>query len=217
MKKRLASFTFDRCPCQRSNLLRFRSICFLWFGFAAVLAWSAGCTSNPFGDSYSANANVARRRAVDGVSYWNGDGVSGQPSIQIHLGEQRAYFYKGDQLVGVSLLSTGREGHQTPAGRFSVIEKDKDHRSSEYGDYVEAATHRVAKSNVKNGEDPKPPGTTFLGAPMPNFLRITGGVGLHAGYLPGVPASHGCIRMPAFMAKNFFDNAPLGTPVSVVQ
>ena len=50
---------------------------------------------------------------------------------------------------------------------------------------------------------------------MPFFLRVTNGVGLHTGYLPGVPASHGCIRMPGFMAENFFNNTPLGTPVSI--
>ena len=50
---------------------------------------------------------------------------------------------------------------------------------------------------------------------MPFFLRVTNGVGLHQGYLPGVPASHGCIRMPGFMAENFFYNTPLGTPVSI--
>ena len=118
-------------------------------------------------------------------------------------------------LVGVSALSTGREGHHTPAGDFKVIEKDKTHRSSEYGDYVNSATQQVVKSNVQNGKESRPPGSTFVGAPMPNFLRITGGIGMHAGYLPGVPASHGCIRMPAFMAENFFVNAPLGTPVSI--
>ena len=54
------------------------------------------------------------------------------------------------------------------------------------------------------------------GAPMPNFMRITpGGVGMHAGYLPGFPASHGCIRMPEFMSQHFFENVKVGTPVIV--
>ena len=57
----------------------------------------------------------------------------------------------------------------------------------------------------------------FLGSSMPFFLRVTNGVGLHTGYLPGVAASHGCIRMPGFMAENFFNNTPLGTPVTITK
>ena len=152
----------------------------------------------------------------DSVSYWDGDGVQGAPRIEVHLGEQRAYYYKGDQLVGVSQVSTGREGHDTPPGTFKVQQKDKDHRSSLYGDYVDANDQTVVvKGNVENGKDPRPPGTVFLGASMPNFLRVNGGVGMHEGYLPGVPASHGCIRMPGFMAQNFFNNTPVGTPVTI--
>ena len=154
----------------------------------------------------------------DAVSYWDGDGVPGQPHIEVRLGEQRAYYYKGDQLVGVSQVSTGKEGHDTPSGQFKVLQKDKDHRSSLYGDYVDAHDQTVVvQANVENGKDPRPPGTVFLGSSMPFFLRVTNGVGLHTGYLPGVPASHGCIRMPGFMAENFFNNTPLGTPVSVTK
>jgi lipoprotein-anchoring transpeptidase ErfK/SrfK len=65
--------------------------------------------------------------------------------------------------------------------------------------------------------DSRPQGTTFRGSPMPYFMRICGGVGLHAGFLPGYPASHGCIRMPRGAAQSFFENAPLGTPVRVVR
>lgn len=152
----------------------------------------------------------------DSVSYWDGDGVPGSPHIEVKLGEQRAYYYKGDQLVGISQVSTGREGHDTPTGDFKVLQKDKDHRSSLYGDYVDVHNPTtVVKANVELGVDPKPPGTVFLGSSMPFFLRVTNGVGLHTGYLPGVPASHGCIRMPGFMAENFFNNTPLGTPVSI--
>ena len=166
--------------------------------------------------NFGGGSNEAQRKAADSVSYWDGDGVAGAPTVEIHLHEQRAYFYKGDVLVGLSQISSGREGHNTPPGSFKIIQKDPDHRSSEYGDYVDPATQQVVQANVANGKDPKPPGTVFLGAPMPNFMRLTnGGVGMHAGYLPGVPASHGCIRMPAFMAQNFFNNAPMGTPVTV--
>ena len=150
----------------------------------------------------------------DNVSYWDGDDASGKPSVKISLAEQRAYFYKSGQLVGISQLSTGREGLNTPTGHFAIAQKDVNHVSSKYGDYVDAADS-VVKANVELGKDPKPPGTHFKGAPMPYFMRIVGGVGMHAGYLPGYPASHGCIRMPEFMAENFFKSVSIGTPVTI--
>ena len=150
----------------------------------------------------------------DTVSYWDGDGIGGKPSIKISLREQRAYFYKSGLLVGVSQLSTGREGLNTPPGHFSIIQKDLNHVSTKYGDYVDDSGNVVVE-NVELGKDPKPPGTHFKGAPMPYFMRIVDGVGLHAGYLPGYPASHGCIRMPQFMAENFFKSVSAGTPVTI--
>jgi lipoprotein-anchoring transpeptidase ErfK/SrfK len=71
--------------------------------------------------------------------------------------------------------------------------------------------------NINIKQDPQPPATTFRGAPMPYFLRIQGGIGMHAGYLPGYPASHGCIRLPERMAVRFFQNAPVGTPVEIIK
>ena len=151
---------------------------------------------------------------MDTVSYWDGDGMEGKPSVKISLGEQRAYFYKSGQLVGISQLSTGREGLNTPIGRFNISQKDINHVSSKYGDYVDAANN-VIVPNVDVEKDPRPAGTRFKGAPMPYFMRIVGGVGMHAGYLPGYPASHGCIRMPEFMAENFFKSVSAGTPVTI--
>jgi len=151
---------------------------------------------------------------LDTVSYWDGDHVQGAPSIVIHLGEQAAYFYKGGELVGISSISTGREGFETPPGQFKIIQKDKDHRSNLYGDYVDAQGNVIVQ-NVDVTKDPKPAGTVFEGAPMPYFMRIHGGVGMHQGFLPGVPDSHGCIRMPKQMAEAFFANVALGTPVTV--
>lgn len=148
------------------------------------------------------------------AGYWNGDGVSGAPSIVINLSQQEAFFYKGGKLVGASPISSGREGYRTPSGRFSVIQKNKDHHSTLYGDYVDA-NGNVIRKGIGIVEDPRPPGARFRGAPMPYFMRIHNGVGLHAGYLPGVPDSHGCIRLPMNMARVFFENASHGTPVSV--
>ena len=150
----------------------------------------------------------------DTVSYWDGDNAGGSPSVKISLGEQRAYFYKSGVLVGVSQLSTGREGLNTPLGQFKIIQKDKDHVSSLFGDYVDSAGN-VVVPNVDVAKDPKPPGAHFRGTPMPYFMRIVSGTGMHAGYLPGYPASHGCIRMPEFMAENFFKSVSLGTPVTI--
>jgi lipoprotein-anchoring transpeptidase ErfK/SrfK len=151
----------------------------------------------------------------DSISYWDGDGVPGSPSVVIYLKEQRAYFYKGDQLVGVSQVSAGREGHNTPIGNYKIVQKDPDHASNLYGDYVDTSGNIVQK-DVELGKDPKPPGAIFKGAPMPFFMRITGGVGMHKGYLPGYPASHGCIRMPGKMAESFYNNVEVGTPVQIV-
>jgi len=153
---------------------------------------------------------------VDTVSYWDGDGVGGSPSITIDLREQQARFYKDGRLVGVSLISSGREGYSTPTGNFTIIQKSKDHVSNLYGDYVDGSGN-VVVANVGVKKDPKPPGALFRGAPMPYFMRITPtGVGMHAGFLPGFPASHGCIRMPERMAEIFFANVAQGTPVRVV-
>lgn len=160
------------------------------------------------------NGAVSNSAPQDTISYWDGDGVEGKPSIKIKLGEQRAYFYKAGQLVGISQLSTGREGLATPTGTYSITQKDLNHISSKYGDYVDSSDN-VVVPNVDGEKDPKPPGTHFKGAPMPHFMRIVGGVGMHAGYLPGYPASHGCIRMPEFMAENFYKSVSTGTPVTI--
>lgn len=151
---------------------------------------------------------------TDTISYWEGDGVAGPPKIVIDLSDQVARYFKGGQLVGVSQISSGREGYGTTTGRFRVTEKDIDHRSSIYGSYVDAGG-QIVNGDVDVRKDPKPPGTRFLGASMRFFMRINGGIGMHEGYLPGVPASHGCIRMPTRMARIFYEATPHGTPVEV--
>lgn len=161
------------------------------------------------------NDPVASSAPADTVSYWDGDSVPGKPSIKISLAEQRAYFYRSGQLVAISQLSTGREGKDTPIGNFKVLDKDIDHASSLYGDYVDASDN-VVVPNVERGKDPMPPGTHYKGAPMPYYMKIAPAFGLHAGYLPGYAASHGCIRMPEFMAENFYNSVEPGTPVEIV-
>ena len=156
----------------------------------------------------------APRASADTVSYWDGNGVPGAPSIRIRLSEQRAYFYKGGELVGVSAISTGSEGFDTTTGSFKIIQKNKDHVSSLFGDYVDRDGNIIQKE-IDTRKDRKPPGAIYDGAKMPYFMRIVGGTGMHAGFLPGYPASHGCIRMPGRMAEIFFNNVSLGTPVTV--
>jgi lipoprotein-anchoring transpeptidase ErfK/SrfK len=147
-------------------------------------------------------------------AYWKDEDADGAPKIEISLTEQRAYFYKGKTLVGESNISTGRKGFETPPGKYRVIQKDENHASNEYGDYVDEDGD-IVKRNVDRNKDAQPEGTTFAGAKMHYFLRFSQGYGMHAGFVPRYRASHGCIRMPAEMAKHFFEAAEEDTPVVV--
>ena len=151
----------------------------------------------------------------DDVSYWDGDHLSGPASIRINLTQQKAFFYKGGTLAGVSRISTGKEGNGTPSGSYKVIRKIKNHRSSSYGVFKEKGTDRIVDDNAEAHNEPVPPGCYYEGAPMFNYLNFAPAVGMHTGYLPGYAASHGCVRMPDHMAQKFFENAQVGTPVIV--
>lgn len=189
----------------------------------AALLLTAGCGSR---DPRFSNETIymggyrrteqPQRANFDNVSYWDGDSVAGSPSVRINLTEQKAYFFKGSELVGVSVISTGREGFATPTGSFKILSKNRDHVSSLYGNYVDRYGNILMK-DIDTTKDKKPPGAIYDGARMPYFMRFTGGVGMHEGFLPGYPASHGCIRMPGFMAEKFFAHVSVGTPVQVVQ
>ncbi len=141
--------------------------------------------------------------------------MTGAPSITINLGEQRAHFFKAEKEVGQAVISSGKHGFETPTGNFQVIQRDKNHASNLYGEFVDAAGS-VVQRNVDVTKQKPPAGASFRGAKMPFFLRFHGGAGMHAGKLPGYAASHGCVRLPRFMAEHFFENAPLGTPVRVM-
>ena len=140
---------------------------------------------------------------------------SGKASVVVKLSEQKAYLYRGEHIVASSRISSGREGHRTPTGRFRVIRKHEDHRSSLYGDYVDRETGRIVRANVDVRKHRRPPGTKYVGAAMPFYVEFSPSYGLHAGYLPGVPASHGCIRMPYWKARQFYRETRIGTPVVV--
>ncbi|MGJ8655471.1 MAG: L,D-transpeptidase [Akkermansiaceae bacterium] len=149
------------------------------------------------------------------VGYWDGDGVAGEAMIKINIGEQQAYFYKGNQLVGQTPISTGIEGRITPKGSYKVTEKDIDHTSSLYGVIKDNATGAIVNDDADTRKHRAKAGQTFVHAPMYNFLRYNGAIGMHTGHLPGYAASHGCVRLPDNMAKHFYNNAKLGTPVIV--
>ncbi len=151
----------------------------------------------------------------DDVSYWDGDNVQGSPLIKINRSEQKAFFYKGGQLVGISRISSGKEDTGTPAGTYKITQKSKDHKSSAYGVIKDVATGQMVNDNADNRIDKVGPGQIFYNAPMPNFMRFNGGIGMHTGYLPGYAASHGCVRMPHHMSTKFFENVEVGTPVIV--
>lgn len=135
--------------------------------------------------------------------------------IVISLTKQRAYLLAGNELVVDSPISSGKRGHSSPTGSFNIREKDPDHRSNIYGDFVDSSG-RIVRAGVSSRIDSAPSGTRFIGSPMKWFMRLTDeGVGMHVGFLPGYPASHGCIRMPEEGAKLFYDRVKIGTPVQV--
>ncbi|KAB2641150.1 MAG: L,D-transpeptidase family protein [Verrucomicrobia bacterium] len=188
---------------------------------------SACMDSRPPGSDYLVDVGgLARHEASGGphhpapaipddISYWSGDEVSGKSLIKINRSEQKASFYKGGVLVGVSRISSGKEDHGTPAGIYKIKEKDKDHKSTLYGVFKDKRSGKTINDNVDIRVDKIPPGAEFFNAPMPNFMRFADGIGMHTGYLPGYAASHGCVRMPHAMAEKFFENVQLGTPVIV--
>lgn len=135
--------------------------------------------------------------------------------VIVSLTKQRAYLMTGDEIAIDSPISSGKRGHTTPNGSFTVLEKDKDHHSSLYGDYKDSQG-RTVRGGVSAHIDAAPSGTHFVGASMKWFMRLTGeGVGMHVGILPGYPASHGCIRMPEQGAAQFYSHVKVGTPVRV--
>jgi hypothetical protein len=122
-----------------------------------------------------------------GESRWEVAGAAGLIRIVIDRSQQRAFVYRGEILVGVSTVSTGKKGHVTPLGTFTILQKAARHRSNKYSN-----------------------------APMPFMQRLTwDGIALHAGPLPGYPASHGCIRLPWSFAKKLFAETTLGVIVEV--
>lgn len=112
----------------------------------------------------------------------------GPVTVVVSLTEQRAYVYRNGIAIGVSTVSSGKKGRETPTGVFSILQKSVEHKSDLYNE-----------------------------APMPYMQRLTwDGIALHAGHLPGYPASHGCVRLPIEFAKKLFDTTGFSSTTVIV-
>ncbi len=159
-----------------------------WLIFAALLPLSS--LAVPFwGAQESRPVETAPGDLEQGEFVWNAAASPAGPVVVlVSLGEQRAYVYRNGVEIGVTTISSGKGGYETPTGVFVVLQKDKDHRSK-----------------------------TYNNAPMPYTQRLTwGGVALHAGGLPGYPSSHGCVHLPSKFAEELFAVSPMGMTVVVV-
>jgi len=137
-----------------------------------------------------------------------------QTAVIINLTEQTAYLLEHRRVAFVSPIASGKEGFGTPIGNFRVISKDLNHQSGTFG-LVSDSYGRIVNPNATPNSY-VPPGCHYIPAPMPYFMEFSKYVGMHAGYLPGYPASHGCVRMPRDLAAEFFAQVQIGTPVKVI-
>ena len=123
-----------------------------------------------------------------GQYIWAPDAAPDGPGLLVvNLATQRAILFRNGVPIGASTISSGKRGYETPTGVFTVLEKKKEHYSK-----------------------------TYDNAPMPNMQRLTWkGIALHAGNLPGYPASHGCIRLPIKFSSLLFGATKLGMTVII--
>ncbi len=136
--------------------------------------------------------------------------------LEINLTNQRVKLYNGSELALESQISTGTEGHRTPTGKFSILEKKVDKKSNRYGKWVNGGT---GETLVSDGDSYKKPSgnAEFRGTAMPYWMRVTWrGVGMHIGYVPLYAASHGCIRVPREVQPLIFSKTQVGTPVEIL-
>lgn len=137
------------------------------------------------------------------------------PSVEISLREQRGLLVVDGSVAMDFPVATGRSSHPTPKGSYKILDKKKDYASNLYGRIV-SATGETVVSDADTREDSVPAGGSFIGARMPYWMRITPtGVGMHVGYVPGRPASHGCIRLKKDAAVQLFSILGIGAPVTV--
>jgi L,D-transpeptidase catalytic domain len=138
-------------------------------------------------------------------------------SLEISLGEQRGFLLVRTAIAMDFPVATGKKSHPTPAGDFKIRAKEKNYSSNLYGKIYDAL-NIVVVGDADIRTDLIPEGGRFEGATMPYWMRLTdSGVGLHIGYVPGRPASHGCIRLKRDSATQIFELVKVGTPVVIAQ
>jgi hypothetical protein len=157
-------------------------------GFVSLVTPTLADSVTFWGAKESVPAGTPISDLKKGQFLWMAEAVTSGPILMVvSITEQKAYVYRNGVLIGATTVSTGRPGHVTPTGVFTVLQKQKEHRS-----------------------------TIYDGAPMPYMERLTwGGVALHAGGLPGYPESHGCIHLPSEFAKDLYDISPPGMTVVI--
>jgi hypothetical protein len=155
---------------------------------AALLALAQAGAAHAAQAGEGALTEAAALRPGDFV--WQPERASAGPvEIVVSLPLQRAYVYRGGTLIGVSTVSTGKPGHRTPVGSFDILQKRAKHFSNLYNN-----------------------------APMPFMQRLTwDGIALHAGEIPGHPASHGCVRLPLAFARHLFAATSVGASVHIIE
>jgi lipoprotein-anchoring transpeptidase ErfK/SrfK len=135
-------------------------------------------------------------------------------SVIINLTEQAAYLLENGRVTLVSPIASGKEGWGTPVGRYHITNKDLNHVSADFGLVVDSYG-RIVDPNATPATR-VPPGCHYMPAPMPDYMQFGPFLGMHGGFLPGYPASHGCVRMPHDLAAQFFARVEVGTPVEVI-
>lgn len=189
---------------------------------AALFLSSCATTNQHAGSDYlaglggAAPASPQQMGVAEHVSYWDDDGTSGPAYIVVDLRRQVAEFYRSGHVIGVAAISSGTEMRATPGGEYKILERDIDHESSSYG-LIEDSAGTVVNADA-TPRTPVPAGCRYVPAPMHFFMRLTwDGVGMHQGFLPGYPASHGCIRMDRNVVPKFYENSYVGMPVKVIR
>ncbi len=149
---------------------------------------------------------------------WDDDGGPGEVSVEIDLAKQVASYKRGGRDIGWSYVSTGREGHSTSTGNYTITEKLPLKFSDRYG-WLADTTGKVTNGDAKP-TTPVPPGEHYSPAPMHFWMRITSyGVGMHQGEIPrpGEAASHGWIRLPKDFVPKLYEVTKIGTPVRITR
>jgi hypothetical protein len=149
---------------------------------------AAAAAAFPFNAALAQRVDKYAEQLTNGEFNWFPDrSESGPVIVIVSLPDQLVYIYRNGVRIAASTCSTGKLGHRTPTGVFKILQKDKNHHSS-----------------------------TYNNAPMPYMNRLTwSGIALHAGQLPGYPASHGCVRLPKEFAELLFGATKLGMTVVI--